>query len=127
MTTFAVVFTHYMLIQVVKSKIHRVRVTQAELNYIGSITIDEKLMKACNMVEGEKVQIVNINNGQRLETYTIKGEADSGVICLNGPAARLVAVDDQIIIIAYGIMEMEEAKSFKPSIIFPDEKTNLLS
>ncbi len=127
MTTFAVVFTHYMLIQVVKSKIHRVRVTQAELNYIGSITIDEELMKACNMVEGEKVQIVNINNGQRLETYTIKGEADSGVICLNGPAARLVAVDDQIIIIAYGIMEMEEAKSFKPSIIFPDEKTNLLS
>ena len=127
MTTFVgLLFICYMLIQVVKSKIHRVRVTEAELNYIGSITIDEKLMEACNMVEGEKVQIVNINNGQRLETYTIKGKAGSGVICLNGPAARLVAVDDPIIIIAYGFMEMEEAKSFKPSIIFPNEETNQL-
>ncbi len=115
-----------MLIQVVKSKIHRVRVTQAELNYIGSITIDERLMEASNIVEGERVQIVNINNGERLETYVIKGDYNSGTICLNGPAARRVAVGDKIIIIGYGFMNVEEAKAFKPSMVFPDEETNLI-
>ncbi|MFY7990278.1 MAG: aspartate 1-decarboxylase [Fluviicola sp.] len=113
-----------MLIQVVKSKIHRVRVTQAELNYVGSITIDEALMEASNLVEGERVQVVNINNGERLETYVITGERDSGTICLNGPAARKVSVGDMIIIIGYGYMSMEEAKQFKPSLVFPDEHTN---
>lgn len=115
-----------MLIQVVKSKIHRVHVTQAELNYVGSITIDEALMEASNLIEGEKVQIVNINNGERLETYVIKGDRNSGTICLNGPAARKVAVGDMIIIIGYGYMTMEEAKSFKPSLVFPDETSNLI-
>jgi aspartate 1-decarboxylase len=113
-----------MLIQVVKSKIHRVRVTQAELNYVGSITIDEALMEVSNLVEGERVQVVNINNGERLETYVITGERDSGTICLNGPAARKVSVGDMIIIIGYGYMSMEEAKQFKPSLVFPDEQTN---
>ena len=115
-----------MLIQAVKSKIHRVRVTQAELNYVGSITIDEMLMEAANLVEGEKVQIVNINNGERLETYVIKGDRNTGTICLNGPAARKVALGDIIIIIGYGYMTMDEARSFKPSLVFPDEFTNLL-
>ncbi len=115
-----------MLIQVVKSKIHRVSVTQADLNYIGSITIDENLMEASNIIEGERVQIVNINNGERFETYVIKGDRGSGTICLNGPAARRVAVDDKIIIIGYGYMEFEEAKSFKPMIVFPNEETNLI-
>jgi len=115
-----------MQIEVVKSKIHRVKVTEADLNYIGSITIDEDLLDGANMIEGEKVQIVNINNGERLETYIIKGERGSGKICLNGPAARRVAVNDIIIIISYGIMDFEEAKTFKPSMIFPDETTNLL-
>jgi aspartate 1-decarboxylase len=115
-----------MLIQVVKSKIHRVRVTQADLNYIGSITIDEALMNEANLVEGERVQIVNINNGERFETYVIKGESNTGTICLNGPAARRVAVGDIIIIIGYGFMDFEEAKSFKPSLVFPNETTNLL-
>jgi aspartate 1-decarboxylase len=113
-----------MLIQVVKSKIHRVSVTEAELNYIGSITIDENLMEASNIIEGERVQIVNIDNGERLETYVIKGDRGSGTICLNGPAARRVAVGDKIIIIGYGFMDFEEAKSFKPTIVFPNEKTN---
>ncbi len=113
-----------MLIQAVKSKIHRVRVTQAELNYVGSITIDEALMEASNLIEGERVQIVNINNGERLETYVIKGDRDTGTICLNGPAARKVSVGDLIIIIGYGYMTMEEAKSFKPALVFPDETTN---
>lgn len=113
-----------MQVEVVKSKIHRVRVTEADLNYIGSITIDEDLLDAANMIEGEKVQIVNINNGERLETYTIKGERGSGEICLNGPAARKVAVNDIVIIISYGIMDFEEAKSFKPSLVFPNESTN---
>ena len=113
-----------MLIQVVKSKIHRVRVTQAELNYVGSITIDEALMEVSNLVEGERVQVVNINNGERLETYVITGERDSGTICLNGPAARKVSVGDMIIIIGYGYMSMEEAKQFTPSLVFPDEQTN---
>src|SRR5210317_464239 len=113
-----------MKIEVVKSKIHRVRVTGADLQYIGSVTIDEDLMEGANIIEGEKVQIVNINNGERLETYTIKGPRGSGEICLNGPAARKVAVNDIIIIISYGIMDFEEAKSFKPTLIFPDETTN---
>ncbi len=115
-----------MLIQAVKSKIHRVRVTQADLNYIGSITIDEELMNASNLIEGEKVHIVNINNGERFETYVIKGERKSGTICLNGPAARRVATGDLIIIIGYGYMDFEEAKLFKPSLVFPNEETNLL-
>ena len=115
-----------MQIQVVKSKIHRVRVTQAELDYIGSITIDEALMNAANLIEGERVQIVNLNNGERLETYVIKGLVNSGNICLNGPAARRVAINDIIIIIGYGTMDFEEAKTFKPALVFPNEKTNLL-
>lgn len=115
-----------MQIQVLKSKIHRVTVTEADLNYIGSITIDETLMLASNIIEGEKVQIVNLNNGERLETYVIKGKKDSGEICLNGPAARRVAVGDVIIIISYALMDFEEAKSFKPRIIFPYEAQNKL-
>ena len=115
-----------MQVQVVKSKIHRVRVTQADLNYIGSITIDEDLMDAANLIEGERVQVVNINNGERLETYVIKGDRKSGVICLNGPAARRCAPGDIVIIIGYGFIDFEEAKKFKPSLCFPDEKTNLL-
>lgn len=115
-----------MLIQVCKSKIHRVKVTQADLNYIGSITIDEDLMDAANIIEGERVQIVNINNGERIETYVIKGERKSGTICLNGPAARRVALGDTVIIIGYGMMDFEEAKSFKPALVFPNEETNLI-
>lgn len=116
-----------MQIQVVKSKIHRVTVTGADLNYIGSITIDEALMEASNIIEGEKVSIVNINNGERLETYAIKGNRNSGEITLNGPAARKVQKGDIIIIIAYGILEFEEAKNFKPSLVFPNEKDNSLT
>ena len=115
-----------MLVQVVKSKIHRVTVTQADLNYIGSITIDEDLLDASNMIEGERVQIVNINNGERIETYVIKGERGTGEICLNGPAARRVAVGDVVIIIGYGFMDFEEAKTFKPTLVFPDTETNKL-
>lgn len=115
-----------MLVQVVKSKIHRVKVTQADLNYIGSITIDEDLMEASNIIEGERVQIVNVNNGERIETYVIKGERGSGEVCLNGPAARRVAVGDVVIIIGYGFLDFEEAKSFKPTLVFPDEETNKL-
>ena len=113
-----------MLIEVLKSKIHRVRVTQANLNYVGSITIDEELMEAANMIEGEKVQILDINNGERFETYIIKGERGSGCICLNGAAARKVAVDDLVIIVSYALMDFEEAKQFRPSVIFPDSATN---
>lgn len=116
-----------MQIQVVKSKIHRVKVTGADLNYIGSITIDEVLMEASNIIEGEKVSIVNINNGERLETYVIKGNRNTGEITLNGPAARKVQKDDIIIIISYGIMDFEEAKSFKPSLVFPNENDNSLT
>lgn len=116
-----------MQIQVVKSKIHRVTVTGADLNYIGSITIDEALMEASNIVEGEKVSIVNINNGERLETYAIKGNRNSGDITLNGPAARRVQKGDVIIIISYGILDFEEAKSFKPTLVFPNEKDNSLT
>ncbi len=115
-----------MLIQVVKSKIHRVKVTQAELNYVGSITIDRVLMEAANLIEGERVQIVNINNGERLETYVIAGAANSGTVCLNGPAARRVQMGDLIIVIGYGFCDIEEAKTFKPALVFPDETTNLL-
>ncbi len=115
-----------MQIQVLKSKLHRVTVTQADLNYIGSITIDEDLMDAANLIEGERVQIVNINNGERLETYVIRGERRSGMICLNGPAARKVAVGDIIIVIAYASMDFEEAKRFKPTLVFPDTVTNSL-
>lgn len=114
-------------IQVVKSKIHRVTVTEADLNYVGSITIDEDLMDAANLIEFEKVQIVNINNGERLETYVITGQRGSGQICLNGPAARRVAVGDIIIIISYASMDFEEARSFKPTLIFPDTDTNKLN
>ena len=115
-----------MMIEVLKSKIHRVRVTQANLNYVGSITIDEDLMDAANMIEGEKVQVLDIDNGERLETYIIKGERGSGAICLNGAAARKVAVGDLVIIVSYALMDFEEAKSFKPSVIFPDSATNHL-
>jgi aspartate 1-decarboxylase len=116
-----------MQIQVVKSKLHRVTVTGADLNYIGSITIDEALMEAANIIEGEKVSIVNINNGERLETYAIKGNRNSGEITLNGPAARKVQKGDIIIIISYGIMDFEEAKSFRPKLVFPNEKDNSLT
>lgn len=115
-----------MQVHVVKSKIHRVTVTEADLNYIGSITLDPDLMEAANMIEGEKVQIVNINNGERLETYIITGERGSKKVCLNGPAARRVAVGDIIIVISYAIMDFEEAKKFKPTLIFPDTATNSL-
>ena len=110
-----------MQIEVFKSKIHRAVVTEADLNYIGSITIDEDLMDAANIIENEKVQVVNINNGERLDTYVIKGKRGSGVICLNGPAARRAAVGDIVIIIAYAAMDFEEAKKFKPSIVFVRE------
>ncbi len=116
-----------MNIEIVKSKLHRVTVTEADLNYIGSITIDEDLMDAANLIENEKVQVVNINNGERLETYVITGERGSGQICMNGPAARRVAVGDIIIIISYASMEFEEARSFKPAIIFPDTSTNKIT
>jgi len=115
-----------MLIQRFKSKIHRARVTQADLNYVGSITIDEDLMDAANMMEGERVQIVNNNNGERLETYVIKGKRGSGTICLNGAAARKVAVGDIVIIISYAWMEYEKALKFKPISIFPDEDNKLV-
>jgi aspartate 1-decarboxylase len=115
-----------MFIEVVKSKIHNVSVTEANLNYIGSITIDEDLMDAARLIENEKVQVVNINNGERLETYVIKGGRGSGSICLNGAAARKVAVGDVVIIISYASMTPEEAKSFKPNIVFPDTNTNKL-
>jgi len=114
-----------MRIEVLKSKIHRVKITEAELHYVGSITLDSTLMDAANLIEGEKVQIVNINNGERLETYVIKGEPNSGTVCLNGPAARKAQVGDIIIIISYASMEIEEAKKFKPSLIFPDPENRL--
>ena len=116
-----------MHIEVVKSKIHRVTVTEADLNYVDSITIDEDLMDAANLIENEKVQIVNINNGERLETYVITGQRGSGQICLNGPAARRVAVGDIIIIISYASMDFEEAKSFQPVLIFPDTASNKIN
>lgn len=113
-----------MLVTVLKSKIHRVKITQAELNYIGSITIDPDLMEAANMIEGEKVQIVNVNNGERLETYIITGKRGTGEICMNGPAARRVSIGDIVIIITYAMMDFEEAKAFKPTLLFPNTETN---
>lgn len=114
-----------MLIQRFKSKIHRATITEANLNYVGSITIDEDLMDAAGLIEGEKVQVVNNNNGERLETYVIPGERSSGVICLNGAAARRAQVGDTIIIIAYAWMELEEARKFEPKIVFPDERNRI--
>jgi aspartate 1-decarboxylase len=113
-----------MIIEVVKSKIHQVTVTEANLFYVGSITIDEDLMDAANLIANEKVQVVNINNGERLETYVIKGERGSGHICLNGPAARKAAVGDVVVIMSYASMDFEEAKTFKPWLVFPDTATN---
>ena len=116
-----------MLVEVLKSKIHRVKVTHADLNYIGSITIDRDLIEAANFLVGEKVQVVNINNGERLETYIIEGERGSGEVTLNGPAARKVAKGDIVIIISYATMDFEMAKSFEPSVIFPNETNNSLT
>lgn len=115
-----------MQIQVLKSKIHRVRVTEANLDYIGSITIDENLMDAANLIENEKVHVLDLNNGERLETYVIKGPRNSGVICMNGPAAHRIQVDDIVIVISYASMDFEEAKKFNPWVIFPDSTTNAL-
>ena len=115
-----------MVIEVVKSKIHRVTVTEANLNYIGSITIDEDLLDAANLIANEKVSIVNNNNGERFETYIIKGERGSGVVCLNGAAARKAQPGDIIIVMSYAMMDFEEAKTFKPSVVFPDTATNKL-
>ena len=114
-----------MMIEVLKSKLHCVQVTQANLNYMGSITIDEDLMDAAGLIAGEKVQIVDNNNGERLETYIIKGERGSGCICLNGAAARKVQVGDTVIIIAYALMDFEEAKTFEPTVVFPKEGNKL--
>lgn len=115
-----------MIIEILKSKIHRVRVTQAELNYVGSITIDEDLLDAANIIPNEKVQIVNNNNGARFETYAIKGERGTGTVCLNGATARLVQVGDILIIMSYGSLPMEEAKQYKPILVFPDDNNRLL-
>jgi len=115
-----------MILEVLKSKIHRVSVTGANLNYIGSITIDEDLMDASNIIENEKVQVLNLNNGERFETYVIKGERGSGEICLNGAAARKVLVGDILLIMAFAFIDANEAKQFRPTIIFPDTKTNKL-
>lgn len=112
------------MIEVLKSKIHRVRVTEANLDYVGSITIDRELMDAAGIIPGEKVQVVDNNNGERFETYVIEGEAGSGCICVNGAAARRVMVGDVVIIISYGLMDFEEAKHFRPSVVFPDTETN---
>ncbi len=114
-----------MLIQIFKSKIHRATITEANLNYVGSITIDEDLMDAVNLIEGERVQVVNNNNGERLETYIIKGERGSGTLCLNGAAARKAEVGDTVIIIAYAYMTPEEAKHFQPKVVFPNEQNQL--
>ncbi len=115
-----------MMIEVMKSKIHRVTVTEANMNYIGSITLDEALMEGANIIPNEKVQVLNLNNGERIETYAIKGERNSGVVCLNGPAAHKFNVGDVAIIISYALMDFEEAKSFKPTVVFPDTATNKL-
>jgi len=115
-----------MIIEVLKSKIHRAKVTQSELNYVGSITIDEDLIDAANMISNEKVQVVNNNNGARFETYIIKGERGSGIICLNGSCARLAQIGDIIIIVSYAHMEMEEARKYDPVLVFPDENNRLI-
>jgi len=114
-----------MLVETFKSKIHRVKVTEANLNYVGSITIDEDLIDAADLFTNQRVQIVNVNNGERLETYVIPGKRGSGVICLNGPAARKVEVGDTVIIIAYGFMEEAEARKYEPTVIFPDDNNKL--
>jgi aspartate 1-decarboxylase len=114
-----------MQIEVLKSKIHRVKITEANLHYIGSITIDEDLMDAANLIENEKVQVLDINNGERLTTYIIKGTRGSGMICMNGPAAKRINVGDLVIIVSYAMMDFEEAKNFKPFIIFPNEGNSL--
>lgn len=119
-------FTLTMLIEVLKSKIHRVKITQAELHYVGSISIDEDLLDAANMIEGEKVTVVNVNNGERLETYIIKGERGSGNITLNGPAARKAQVGDIVVIFSYASMDFDEAKMFKPAVIFPSPDNKLI-
>ena len=110
-----------MQIEVLKSKIHRATITEADLNYIGSLTLDEELMDAASLIENEKITVVNVNNGERLETYIIKGERNSGVVCLNGPAARKGAVGDIIIVISYAMMDFEEAKTFQPKVVFPGD------
>lgn len=115
-----------MIIEVLKSKIHRTRVTQAELNYVGSITIDEALMEAANIIPNEKVQVVNNNNGERFETYVIKGERNSGTVCLNGAAARLAQVGDIVIIMSYAWMEQDEARQHQPVLVFPDNDNKLI-
>jgi len=115
-----------MIIQILKSKIHRAKVTQAELNYVGSITIDEDLMDAAHIIANEKVQIVNNNNGARFETYVIKGERGSGIVCLNGATARLAQVGDIVIIMSYGSLPLEEAKKYEPVLVFPDENNHLV-
>jgi len=109
-----------------RSKLHRLTITQADLNYVGSITIDEDLLDAAGLIEGEKVQIVNVNNGERLETYTIVGERGSGVVCMNGPAARKCSPGDIVIVVAYGILSVEDAKTFTPTLVFPETSTNKL-
>lgn len=114
-----------MQIEVLKSKIHRIKITQAELHYVGSITIDEDLMDAANIIENEKVQVLNLNNGERLETYVIKGERGSGTVCMNGPAARKMQVGDIVIVISYASMPVEEAKVWKPTLVFPIEGNKL--
>jgi aspartate 1-decarboxylase len=114
-----------MMIQVLKSKLHHIKVTQAELHYVGSIAIDEDLMDAADLIENELVHVLNINNGERFETYVIKGERGSGTVCLNGPAARLSQVGDDIIVVSYAMMEPGEAKQFKPVLVFPGEKNKL--
>jgi aspartate 1-decarboxylase len=116
-----------MMIQRFKSKIHRATITEANLNYVGSITIDEELLEKANIIEGEKVQIVNNNNGERIETYVITGERGSGVICLNGAAARRAQVGDVVIIISYGLMTIEEAKAFEPSVVFVDDTNKMIN
>ncbi|HNQ12740.1 MAG TPA: aspartate 1-decarboxylase [Bacteroidia bacterium] len=114
-----------MLIQVLKSKIHRLTITQAELHYVGSITLDEDLMDAAGLFANEKVQVLNINNGERLETYVIKGERGSGVVCMNGPAARKMMVGDVIIVISYGLLENEKANQHQPKLVFPDQNNKI--
>jgi len=114
-----------MQIEILKSKVHRAVITEANLNYVGSLTLDEDLMDAANLIENEKVQVVNVNNGSRLETYIIKGKRGSGTVCLNGPAARKGAVGDIVVIISYATMDFEDAKSFKPSLVFPKEGNKL--
>ena len=114
-----------MQIQILKSKVHRAVITEANLNYVGSLTLDEDLMDAANMIEHEKIQVVNVNNGERIETYLIKGKRGSGIVCLNGPAARKGAEGDVVIVISYALMDFEEAKMFNPKVVFPKEGNKL--